>query len=196
MDVVQRLLIEGLEFLYGAHHQGAEQTEANVASSTYPKLKMALEAGAKLNTRQIKRLDKVFKLLGVAPTKRHDLGMEGLIRSNVQRNAGTVNPTERDLVNINMGQAAAHFYLAKYGAVRHYARDLGHKKVVKLLQTTLDEFGTVNTKLTGFAHQVLKARDLEQGKRSGAGGTLLRAALSVGGAVLLVRGVNDLRDAK
>lgn len=196
MDMLQRLLIEGLEHLYGAHHQGAEQAEANVASSTNPKLKAAIALGVKVNLRQIKRLEKVFKLLGTTPSKQHDLTMQGIINSNIQLTAGTTDATERDLVNINSGQMAAHFYLARYGALRHYARDLGKKKVAKLLQRTLDETGIVDKKLTQLAHEVLKGREREQKAGSGGGSALLRAALSVGGAVLLVRGLNDLRESQ
>ena len=153
--VLKELFSNGLQLLYAAHHQGAAQSAATLSSSSFPALKLALEAGAALNKKQAERLEKVFKSADLTPDGRPDKAMQGIIDSNNTLVAETGNSTERDLLNIASGQLAAHFYIATYGALRHYAQALGYKKATKLLQKTLDEIGELNRKFTTLANAIV-----------------------------------------
>ncbi len=173
--VLNELLTNGLELVYAAHHQGAAQAGANIRSTSSPELKAFLEAGVKANRKQVQRLEKVFKLLGLAPKGTPDQAMQGIIDTNNTLIEGTSNPTERDLINISAGQHAAHFYLATYGPLRHYARELGRGKVASLLQKTLDEAGEVNKKLTALSDAIVKQSNHRTGTKSEGG--LLRTTI-------------------
>ena len=153
--VLNELLSNGLEMAYAAHHQGAAQVDANINSSTTPALKTLLQTGAKQNRKQAERLEKVFKLLQLEAKGTPDQAMQGIIDTNNALIAQTANPTERDLINISAGQHAAHSYLATYGALRHYAKQLGRDKIADLLQKTLTEFGETNKQLTTIAKQIV-----------------------------------------
>ena len=183
MNSLNRLLVTGLEYLYGAHQQGAQQAAANVRSSTHPKLKAAVEAGSKANLLQAKRLEKVFRTLDREPTERPDVGMRGITEANETLLTETLDPVERDLINIAFGQTAAHFYMAKYGTLRTYAEQLGNKKAARLLQKTLDETAKIDKKLTTLAREVMKKGRVENPK-AGGGGTRFALLLGVGAAVL------------
>ena len=166
--VLNELLSNGLEMVYAAHHQGAAQVDANVNSSSTPELKSTLQTGAKQNRKQAERLEKIFKLLKLEAKGTPDQAMQGVIDTNNSLIAQTANPTERDLINISAGQHAAHFYLATYGALRHYAKQLGRDKVAGLLQKTLDEFGETNKQLTALAKQIVNhSRSRTEVKRDG-----------------------------
>ena len=167
--VLNELLVNGLELVYAAHHQGAAQADADIRSTSSPKLKAFLQAGTKTSYKQAQRLEKVFKLLGLPPKGTPDKVMQGIIDTNNTLIAQTSNPTERDLLNIASGQHAAHFYLAAYGPLRHYANELGRGKVAGLFQKTLDEIGTVNKKLTALSNEIIKHSNHRTGTRSDGG---------------------------
>ena len=185
MDSLDNLLVTGLEYLYGAHQQGAQQAAANTTSSTYPKLKAAVKAGSKQNLLQAKRLEKVFKTLNREPSAKPDAGMRGITEANETLLAGTLDPAERDLINIALGQTAAHFYIAKYGTLRTYAERMGNRKAAKLLQKTLNETVKIDKLLTLLAREVLK-KERVKGTKAGGGGKGFALLLGIGTAVLAV----------
>lgn len=185
MSSLNQLLVTGLEYLYGAHQQGARQAEANSGSSTYPKLKAAVKAGSKQNLSQAKRLTKVFNALDREPKARPDAGMQGIIEANKTLLTETTDASERDLINIALGQTAAHFYMAKYGTLRSYAEQMGNQKAARLLQKTLDETVKIDKKLTGLAREIMRKEKLKNPK-AGRGGSGFPLLLGVGAAVLAV----------
>ncbi len=170
--VLNELLANGLELVYAAHHQGAAQADANIRSTSSPELKEFLRAGVKASYKQTQRLEKVFKLLGLTARGTPDQAMQGIIDTNNTLIAQTSNPTERDLINIASGQHAAHFYLAAYGPLRHYASELGRGKVASLLQKTLDEIGKVNKELTALSDDIIQQSHHRTGTKGGDGGLL------------------------
>lgn len=148
---VGMLFSEGLEYLYGAHRQGGSQAAANQRTSTSPRLRAMLRTGARTNGDQARRLEQVFRSAGLKPRARHSKAMQGIIDANNAAVARTRDPAARDLLNIEMGQIAAHFYLAAYGTLRTQAEHLGLGQAVRLLQQTLDETGQVDQAFTRLA---------------------------------------------
>ena len=148
------LFTDGLQYLYGAHHQGAKQAAANVRTSSSPKLRSMLRSGAKRNLAQARRLEKVFKAAGLVPGGQHDPAMQGIVEANETLVGQAPAGVARDLVNIASGQVAAHFYLATYGTLRSYAQLLGNKKAARLLGRTLNETGTVDRTFTRLARRL------------------------------------------
>lgn len=153
---LERLFFEGLQLLYGAHHQGAEQAASNRDTSTSPKLRQMLQAGSKMNLAQARRLEQVSKAAGFALASRPDQAMRGIIEANRIMIAETTNPVARDLVNIAAGQLAAHFYLANYGTLRTYAKSMRNKRAASLLQRTLNESGNVDKAFTKLGRRLLR----------------------------------------
>lgn len=178
MGSLERLLLTGVQYMNGAHQQGAAQAAANEQTSTYPKLKAALNLGSKLSLKQAKRLEKVFKTLDMQPSQRPDAGMQGIIEANNTLIAEAFAPAERDLINISMTQTAAHFYIAKYGTLRTYALKSGNKRAARLLQRTLREMGALDKKYTTLAYEVMAQKKVA-GKKKSSGG-VLTTALTLG----------------
>ena len=150
------LFNDGLQYLYDAHQQGAEQAAANVKTSTSPRLRALLRSGTKRNLVQARRLERVFKLAGLAPHGRHDLGMEGIAKANQAMVGQMPDGAGRDLLNIAAGQAAAHLFLANYGTLRSYARLLGNRKAARLLRRTQNETSAIDQRLTKLARRLSK----------------------------------------
>ena len=72
----------------------------------------------------------------------------------------------RDAALIAAAQKVEHYEMASYGCLRTWAELLEEDEVVRLLQTTLDEEGAADKKLTGadLLHGTLIA--LRRGKKS------------------------------
>ena len=180
---LHELFARELRFLYSAHQQGAKQASANIGTSTHPKLKRMLAAGVQMNKKQSKRLEKVFASANLVPSPRHDRAMGGIAEANTAMTAETGNPSERDLINIAQGQVAAHFYLAKYGTVRAYARSLGLNRAAALLSKTLDETAQVDTRFTQLAREIVRTSGKASSaskERSGGAGQALTTLLIAG----------------
>lgn len=191
MSSLNWLLVTGLEHLYAAHQQGTQQSKADQATVTYPKLKAALKVGAKLNLVQVKRLEKVFRSLGREAYARPDAGMQGLVEANKTLLAGTLDPVQRDLINIALAQTAVHFYIAKYGTLRTYARKMGKRKAVRLLEKTLGEMGKADKQFTLLAQAVMKQKDSAGGTESSGNGAMFALLVGIGASFLAV-GVSQI----
>ncbi len=66
----------------------------------------------------------------------------------------------RDAGLIAAAQRVEQYKMAGYGTARTYAELLGDKKGAKLLQTTLDEEGATDKKLTKLAVSTINAEAL------------------------------------
>ena len=153
---LRNLLTEGLRLLHAAHHQGAEQAAANIDSSSLPKLKHMLKAGATLNLVQARRLEPLFKALGRTIEHRTDHAMSGIAEANRVLVAKADGRAANDLANIGSGQVAAHFYLATYGTLRLYARALGFREAVAAFDRTLAETASVDRAFTRLAARIVE----------------------------------------
>ena len=168
---VNALFFEGLMLLYGAHQQGAAQAAASERTSTSPRLRAMLRASARANLDQARRLEGVFRSAGLQPRARHNRAMQGIVDASNARIAATRDPAARDLVNIELGQVAAHFYLATYGTLRDHAERLGHDGAVRLLQRTLDETRLVDREFSRLARRLA-------GQSGTGGGVALRTSVA------------------
>ena len=149
------LFVEGLRLLYAAHHQGAEQAQQNVGSSSLPKLKLMLEMGRKLNLVQAKRLVPIFKSLGRDIESRIDRGMGGIADTNMTLVAKADGRATRDLANIGSGQVAAHFYISTYGTLRAYAKALDLRDAMAAFDRTLAETRKVDIAFSTLAARII-----------------------------------------
>ena len=61
----------------------------------------------------------------------------------------------KDAALIAAAQRVEHYEIAGYGCVRTFARLLGHDEAADLLQTTLDEEGSTDKKLTDLAESII-----------------------------------------
>ena len=158
MSVKRRLFEDGLNLLHGAHRQGAEQAMRNHENATLPKLRHMLGDGSKQNIAQLKRLDEIFDLIGVRPDPEHDPAMQGICDINESEMAKHGDAADRDLLAIEYGQVAAHFYIARSGTLRSAAHALGHADAVKLLERTLAETRAIDRAFTQLYDHMLARR--------------------------------------
>jgi ferritin-like metal-binding protein YciE len=142
MDSLAELLEEELKDLYNAENQLIKALPKMAKKASSSALKTALTMHLKETENHVKRLDTIGQELGMKLTGKKCKAMEGLVEEGKE-------VLEED----GMGPV-----IAAYGTTRAMAEILGHSKVAKLLQQTLDEEGAADKKLTDISEgEVLTA---------------------------------------
>jgi ferritin-like metal-binding protein YciE len=118
-----------------------------------------LAAGFKEHLEQTKvhaeRLEEILKSHDQTTRGPKCKGMEGLITEGESMIEEEADDEVRDAGLISAAQRVEHYEIAGYGCARTYANAIGDKKGAKLLQTTLDEEGATDKKLTELAESTI-----------------------------------------
>lgn len=157
---LEELLHDELKDLYSAENQIIKALPKMAKAAESAELKRAFERHLEETRRQVERLDQIGEELGVRLTGKKCKGMEGLIAE------GKGHLEELDAENMDAGligdaQKVEHYEIAAYGTARAHAEMLGLRRVVKLLQQTLDEEGATDKKLTALAESVANVEAVE-----------------------------------
>lgn len=146
------LLIDELHDILSSEEQIVEALPKMVKASNSPDLKNAFASHLKETKGQIKRLEKVFKLLKVIKKEKFCKATKGLIEEckEVLKDFKTKSPL-RDAALISKAQRIEHYEISAYGTVRTYASELDLDAVADLLEATLKEEGNADKKLTKIA---------------------------------------------
>lgn len=146
------LLIDELHDILSSEEQIVEALPDMVRASESPELKKAFESHLKETKGQVKRLDKIFKLLKIKKKKKFCKATKGLIQEckEVLKDFKTKSPI-RDAALISKAQRIEHYEISAYGTMRTFATELDLDAIADLLQETLDEEGNADKKLSKIA---------------------------------------------
>lgn len=126
---------------------------AKAASS--PDLKKAFEKH-KIETKEhIDRLEEVFSLIGIKPQAKTCDAIMGIVKEGeglIEEYSGT---KALDPALIAVAQAVEHYEMARYGALKCWANELGLDSAVKLLSSTLEEEKNTDEALTELAESAV-----------------------------------------
>jgi ferritin-like metal-binding protein YciE len=154
IDTLQKLYVEELRDLHSAERQIIQALPRMIKAASAPELKAALQDHLEITKEQLARLDQIFETLGKKGTGKKCKGMEGVLADGKEILEEDMDPDVRDAAIISATQHVEHYEMAGYGTVRTYAGLLGDKVAMKLLQTTLDEEGDADKKLTVLAEKI------------------------------------------
>ena len=155
METLRDLYVEELKDLYSAENQILKALPRMIKASTHPKLKKAFTKHEKQTRQHAKRLERICKELGVKPTGKKCVGMEGLIQEGKDLIKEKPEPDVLDAGLISAAQHVEHYEIAGYGTCRTWAQLLGYDNQVQLLQATLDEEKQTDLDLTGIAESTV-----------------------------------------
>jgi ferritin-like metal-binding protein YciE len=133
------LFVATLKDIYYAEKQILKALPGMVKKATGPELKKALETHRKETEGQVDRLDQVFKTLDVAARGKKCDAIEGIIAEAKEHMEEIEDKQVLDAGMIGSAQAVEHYEICRYGTLIEWAKDLGHKDAVDLLQQNLDE---------------------------------------------------------
>jgi len=155
LNTLLDLLVDCLKDIYDSEHQIIKALPKMAKNANAPDLKQAFETHLEETQVHIERLQQIFTHLGVKAERKTCKGTKGLIEEGEEAIKEKMDPDVRDAALINAAQKVEHYEIAGYGTARTFAQQLGYDQVAQILQTTLDEEGATDKKLTQLAESAI-----------------------------------------
>jgi ferritin-like metal-binding protein YciE len=149
---LRALFIDGLKDIYWAENALTKEIPKMVKNTTSAKLSEGLNHHLEETKNQIKRLEKVFDLLGEKAEGEKCEAMAGLIKEASSIMEETKKGPVRDAGIIAAAQKVEHYEIATYGTLTAFAKTLGEDAVAELLIETLKEETNADKTLTDAAY--------------------------------------------
>jgi ferritin-like metal-binding protein YciE len=141
-----------LKDIYYVEQQLLKALDEMKAACTTEELEDAFENHKRQTERQIKRLEKVFELIGVKAQGKKCEAIEGLIKEAKEIIGDTkANTMTRDAALIIAAQKVEHYEIATYGGLVQLALTMKKRRVADLLEKTLNEEEDTDQLLTYIA---------------------------------------------
>jgi ferritin-like metal-binding protein YciE len=156
LETLQDVFIEQLKDLYSAENQILKALPKLAKTASSPDLKEAFEEHLNQTRTHVKRLDEVMAAIDAGGKGKKCEGMEGLLKEgkellDMKREA---SPAALDAAMIAAAQRVEHYEIAAYGTVCNYAKQLGLRDAMALLQETLREEEQTDKRLSQIANTV------------------------------------------
>ena len=158
LDTLRDLYVDELKDLYSAERQLIAALPKMAKAATAPELQAAFTEHLEQTKGQVERLKTIGEKLGKRLTGKKCAAMEGLVKEGQDLMEEEADPEVMDAALIAAAQRVEHYEIAGYGCVRTYAQLLGETEAAELLQTTLDEEGDTDKKLTKLAETLINPR--------------------------------------
>ena len=158
LNTLQDLYIHELKDLYSAEKQLIKALPKMAKAATNEKLAAGFTEHLEQTKEHVARLERLLAKHEESTRGPKCKGMEGLIAEGAEMIEEEADDDVRDAGLISAAQRVEHYEMAGYGCARTYAEQLGDKDGAKLLQTTLDEEGETDQKLTKVAQTVVNVK--------------------------------------
>lgn len=149
---LRELLIDGLKDIYWAEKALTKALPKMVKNATTPQLVKAIEDHLTVTEEQVKKVEKVFEILGEKAKAEKCDAMDGLIKEGEDIVKSTKAGPVRDAGIIAASQKIEHYEIASYGTLCAWSETLGEKEALSLLKEILSEEKDADTTLTEAAY--------------------------------------------
>jgi ferritin-like metal-binding protein YciE len=153
---VKDLLTDEIKDLYSAEKQLTKAIPKMAKGANDEKLRSALSAHLKETQTQVERLEEVAAILGISPSGKKCIGMEGCIKEGGESLAEKGDERILDLGLIGAGTRVEHYEMAGYMTAISLAQQLGKSDIVALLKSSLAEEQAADQKLRAIGAGLLK----------------------------------------
>jgi ferritin-like metal-binding protein YciE len=157
---VKDLLADEIKDLYSAEKQLTKAIPKMAKGSTDRSLQEAFKAHLGETLEQVKRLEKAAELLGLKPTGKKCVGMEGVINEGAEALEEEGDDVILDLGLIGAGTRVEHYEMAGYMTAISLAQKMGATDVVALLKQSLAEEQAAEAGLRKICAVLLKSAPL------------------------------------
>jgi ferritin-like metal-binding protein YciE len=113
---------------------------------------------------QVKRLDRIFRIIGKPARGKTCEAINGLADEGAEIMKEFKGAPALDAGLLAAAQAVEHYEISRYGTLRTWAQELGMSDAAELLQATLDEEEATDQALTKLATSVINL-EAEQGEQ-------------------------------
>ena len=147
------LFVHTLRDIYYAEKQITKALPEMIEKATDPKLKQGFQVHLRETENHVKRLDQVFQAIGQKAAGVDCPAIDGIIEEANDVAGEVEDKSVLDAALIAAAQAVEHYEMTRYGTLIAWAKQLGKRDCVTLLQQTLDEEKATDKKLTEMAEQ-------------------------------------------
>jgi ferritin-like metal-binding protein YciE len=163
-SLLEKFFTDQLKDIYYAEQQLIKSIPKMEEAATSDELKEAFNDHLHLTQKHVKRLEKVFSLLGKKPEGKKCEAMDGLIREA----EGIISETKessmtRDAALIIAAQKIEHYEIATYGGLVQLALTMDLDDVSDILDTTLMEEEETDYLLTDIAESSINVEAEKEG---------------------------------
>jgi ferritin-like metal-binding protein YciE len=148
---LEELFLDTLKDIYFAEKKILTALPKMAKAAQSEDLKAAFEKHHGETEGHVARLEQAFKALGQAPKGKTCDAILGIIEEGKEIMEEYEDSPALDAGLLAAAQAVEHYEIARYGTLRTWAAELGHRDVVKLLEATLGEEKKTNDALTKLA---------------------------------------------
>jgi ferritin-like metal-binding protein YciE len=143
--------IDELRDAFDAEKQIIKALPKMVRKARSPQLCAAFANHLEETKGQVRRLQDAFGVIGEKVRGKHCDGMAGILKEGASVMEEEFDDATMDACLIAAAQRVEHYEMAAYGTLIAWAKTLGEKRVVKLLEQTLKQENSADKKLTGLA---------------------------------------------
>lgn len=166
-SLLEKFFIAQLKDIYYAEKKILQGLAEMESAATTDELKEAFYDHSLQTSKQVKRLEKVFKTIGVKAEGEKCEAIEGLLKEAKSIISETKEGTmTRDAALIMAAQKVEHYEIATYGGLVQLALTLGQHEAADLLEQSLEEEEDTDLALTDIAETSINIEAEEEEKFS------------------------------
>lgn len=156
---LEKFFTDQLKDIYYAEQQLLKALDEMQQATTTEELEDAFEHHKKQTERHVKRLEKVFKLIGAEASGKKCEAMDGLLKEA----KGIISETKegsatRDAALIIAAQKVEHYEIATYGSLVQLALTMDLDRAAEILEKTLQEEEETDRELTSIAESYINVK--------------------------------------
>jgi ferritin-like metal-binding protein YciE len=151
------LFVDTLKDIYYAEKQIYKALPKMAKAATSDQLRSAFEKHHDETEGQIGRLEQIFELMGKPARGKKCDAIEGILDEGKEIMEEYADTPALDAGLLAAAQAVEHYEISRYGTLKSWARQLGHKDAAKLLDETLAEEKKTDEALTKLAASAINA---------------------------------------
>ena len=151
MKNLEELFHHLLKDMYYAEKQIVKALPKMAKAAESPQLKQAFEHHLEETEEQVTRLEQVFKLIDKTPRGEKCPAILGLVEEGKEVMEKAEDGDTMDAGLLAGAQAVEHYEISRYGTMIAWAKQLGLRDAVPLLQETLKEEKAADAKLNDLA---------------------------------------------
>ena len=159
VPLLEKFLTDQLKDIYYAEQQLLKGLEEMKQACTTEELEDAFEQHKRQTERHVKRLEKVFTLIGTTAAGKKCEAMDGLLKEAREIIKDTPESSAtRDAALIIAAQKIEHYEIATYGGLVQLALTMDLYRAAELLEKTLQEEEQTDKDLTMIAESFVNVR--------------------------------------
>jgi ferritin-like metal-binding protein YciE len=145
------LFHDTLKDIYYAERKILKALPKMARAAQAPELKAAFEKHKEQTETHVERLQQVFEMIGKRPQGKTCEAIEGIVAEGEEIMDEFKGTAALDASLISAAQAVEHYEISRYGTLKTWAKTIGLKDAVSLLDATLKEEVVTDEDLTKLA---------------------------------------------